>query len=329
MISISYRHLIIGMILFFASLSSGFAEESISSIQQYQLRLPGKNNNSGIELISCAVLTNISVNGFKASELSGLAWDKDENILYALSDNGYLLHLRPVIKNSRLIDVLLLNGYALHDDKGIRLKWKLADSEGLAIQQGHNNIHGDSTLLVSFERRPRIIRYTPEGDFIEKINLPARLQDMSNYQNENKSLEAVAIHDELGIIIGTEYPLKGDIKDNMNIYSITGEHWSFPSRGIVNSGLVGMSFLMDRSLLILERNYTGLIPEFNIALHLVSFDGDNITDKIIAEFSPDDNLFDDNFEGITHHENNYFFMISDDNNHPFKRTKLVYFKIFD
>ncbi|OQW92898.1 MAG: hypothetical protein BWK79_13870, partial [Beggiatoa sp. IS2] len=40
---------------------------------------------------------NETVDGILLSELSGLAWDEDEEILYAVSDKGNLFHLRPVI----------------------------------------------------------------------------------------------------------------------------------------------------------------------------------------------------------------------------------------
>ena len=259
--------------------------------------------------------------------MSGLAWDEDENILYALSDNGHLLHLRPVFEDSKLTDILLLNGYALQDAQGKRLRWKQADSEGLAIQFGDNGIIGDSILLVSFERFPRVIQYKPDGSFLTELILPIQLQDIANYQSENKSLEAITIHPTYNVLIGTEKPLKSKNSRNHNIFVLSGKNWEIPSSLIKDSGLSGITTFENGDLLILERGYSGLWPTFEIALHRISFIGNSIEKEIVASFLSNNGLFNDNFEGITQYRNDHFFMVSDDNNHPFKRTLLVYFRI--
>ncbi|MEE9551686.1 MAG: esterase-like activity of phytase family protein [Gammaproteobacteria bacterium] len=327
MISVSYRHFISGILLFLCAFSATYAAESIARLQEQDLTLNRNNANTGVNILAIAELTNISINGFKVSELSGLAWDADENTLYAISDNGYVLHLRPEFKNDQLTDVLLLNGFALHDDQNKPLKWKRADSEGLAIKQSNNGIVGDTELLVSFERRPRIIRYNSNGTFISSIELPEQLRDIKNYESENKSLEAITAHVQLGVLVGVESPLKGTEQGMLNIYSMNGNNWKLPAANASEGGLVGMTSLDDGNLLILERAYTGILPKFEIALHRVSIKDNVLSEKIIAKFLPDEELFNDNFEGITYHKNNYFFMISDDNNHPFKRTLLIYFHV--
>jgi len=88
-----------------------------------------------------------------------------------------------------------------------------------------------------------------------------------------------------------------------------------------------MTTFENGDLLILERGYSGLWPTFEVALHRISFNGNNLSKETVALFPSNNGLFDDNFEGITHYRNDYFFMVSDDNNHPFKRTLLIYFKI--
>jgi len=325
MISMSYRPYLIAIIHLFCINTGLIAAESIAIIQPYEPTQA--NSNSKISILSIFKLTNISINGFKASELSGLAWDDDENILYALSDKGYLLHLRPVFEGTTLTDVLLLNGYALQDVKGNRLRWKQADSEGLAIQFGDNGITGDSILFVSFERHPRVIQYKPDGLFLKELNLPTQLQDIANYQSENKSLEAITTHPTFNVLIGVEQPLKNENIKNHTIFELSGNNWVIPLSSVKNSGLTGMTTFENGDLLILERGYSGLWPTFEIALHRISFNGNNLSKETVASFLSNNGLFDDNFEGITHYRNDYFFMVSDDNNHPFKRTLLIYFKI--
>jgi len=325
MISISYRPYLIAIIPLFCINTSLYGAESIAQIQHYEPTQA--NSNSKISNLSIFKLTNISINGFKASELSGLAWDDDENILYALSDNGHLLHLRPIFEDSKLTDILLLDGYALQDAKGNRLRWKQADSEGLAIQFGDNGIIGDSILLVSFERYPRVIQYKPDGSFLIKLNLPIELQDIANYQSENKSLEAITIHPTFNVLIGTEQPLKNKNLKYHNVFMLSGKNWDISSSLINDSGLSGITTFENGDLLILERGYSGFWPTFEIALHRISLNENNIKEETIALFLSNNGLFDENFEGITQHKNDYFFMVSDDNNHPFKRTLLIYFKV--
>ena len=47
-------------------------------------------------------LPDITVDGLRFSQLSGLAWDDDDGILYANSDKGALFHLRPVLRDGKL-----------------------------------------------------------------------------------------------------------------------------------------------------------------------------------------------------------------------------------
>ena len=319
------RHVFICIIPLIFIKPGFLAAESIAQIQQK----PDLQtlNNAKINILAIIKLTNFTINGFKASELSGLAWDNDENILYALSDNGYLLHLRPVFKGNELADILLLNGYFLHDSKGNQLKWKQSDSEGLAIKYGNNGIPGDTELLICFERHPRIIQYNTDGSYKDEIKLPLKLQDINNYQSENKSLEAITLHPTLGVLVGTEQPLIKNKSNKHNVFSLNGEHWDVLSSQITNSGLSDMTTFENGDLLILERGFSGLWPTFEFTLHRVSINSHDVVSEIIATFPANNGVFNDNFEGITQYKDDYFFMVSDDNNHPFKRTLLIYFKI--
>ena len=140
------------------------------------------------------------------SELSGLAWDEDEEILYAVTDRGLLLHLRPVIRDNLLRDLLLLARYPLLDNRGKPLKGHWRDSEGLALENGNNGIKGDSRLLISFERHNRITRYTPSGRYVGAVELPAGLKNPNIYPAFNEGLESVTLHPEYGPISGPEKP---------------------------------------------------------------------------------------------------------------------------
>lgn len=304
------------------------AAESIATIEYPQ---SGFNNDTGtyeVNILAVATLTNATINGYKIEELSGLAWDEDEHILYALSDNGYVLHLRPEFQDLRLSDVHFLAGHTLRDEKDKPLKYKMSDSEGIAIKNSNNGIKGDTQLLVSFERRPRLISYTPDGVMIAAIKLPGELSENSHYRGENKSLESVAIHPALGTIIGPEFPLAGQERGLMTLHTVDGKHyWEFPFYNPHDGALVDMTAMPDGSLLAMERVFGGIFPRLELTLHRIILNEEPPRSETVYHFESGNGLFNDNFEGITHFRENDYFMVSDDNNHPLRRTLLVYFSI--
>lgn len=314
--------------LLLLALLQATAAEPIATIEQYESTFSNQSGRYEFNLHAIANLSNVTIGGFKIHELSGLAWDEDENLLYALSDNGYLMHLQPYFDNSNLTDILFIKGNSLHDKNNRPLRFKESDSEGIVVKNGNNGIQGDTRLIVSFERIPRLIEYTTEGTMITEIPLPAELADINNYQGENKSLEAVTIHNLFGIITGPEHPLVTKPASNaLDIYSLNGDYWSFPVHNQHYGAMTGMTTMPDGSVLALERSYGGLFPAMEITLHRIVLDKHNSSSEIIYTFGPDNGLLNENFEGITRFRGDTYFMISDDNNHPLKRTMLVYFSI--
>jgi hypothetical protein len=301
------------------------AAESIARIEYPTMSI---KDDVGAELIhvqAVAELSNITVNGSKVSELSDLAWDNDEQLLYALSDNGHLLSFKPVFNDNKFVELSMVNGIALHDDKNKKLRWKNSDSEGLALINSSNNIQGDTQYIISFERLTRVIQYNQKG-FIEKqLEIPEKLRKISNYRSENKSLESILFHDQLGLIVGSEYSLKDEDKTQLGFYTLDGKFWSFPAY-FHDGALTGLATAKDNDLLALERVYGGFFSGFKVALHHLHITEDHIEDKVIALFLPSEDFFNDNFEGVARHKDDFYFMISDDNNHPLKRTVLIYFK---
>lgn len=302
-----------------------YAGESIATVKQYNHIVEDDIGKFRLHLQSIATLTNISVNGFRASELSGLSWDKDEGLLYALSDNGYLLHLKPVFKNSQLLDILLVRGHSLYDSNNRPLKWKWSDSEGIIAVNSDNNVRGDTEFIVCFERHPRIVRFNFFGHPLETLNLPNDLDKSTSYQSENKMLESITVHPKYGLLTGIEKPLKNQMSETLNLFSLNGTYWQYPVRDQSRGSLVGITVTKDNNLLLLERAYYPIWQKFLITIHLVS-PGDDVH-PIISRFTVPETILNENFEGITHYLDDYFFIISDDNNHPFKRTSLLFFNI--
>ncbi len=99
-------------------------------------------------------LSEVTRDSRRLSQLSGLAWDDDDGILYALSDKGTLFHLQPLFEGDILTGVKLLQSLPLRElgsDKPLR-GWRI-DAEGLDIVNGRNGRRDDAELIIGKERR--------------------------------------------------------------------------------------------------------------------------------------------------------------------------------
>ena len=66
---------------------------------------------AGIRLLGALRLPSTVINGTRLCGLSGLAWDEDAELLYAISDGGGLFHLKPEFDDrGYLRDVRLVAG---------------------------------------------------------------------------------------------------------------------------------------------------------------------------------------------------------------------------
>lgn len=282
----------------------------------------------GIRLLGVLELPARAVNGLRFAGLSDLAWDDDDGILYAVSDKGNLFGLRPEFRNGQLVDVALKSAAALVDARTRKpVKWRRSDAEGLDILNGRNGRPGDAELVVSFEGDPRIARYRPDGRYLADIPLSAPLNDILQYRY-NKMLEAVCVHPREGILTAPEEPLNGD-RGNTRLYRSDGRSWRIPaSRG----GIVALECLPDGNVLALERDFSSLTLRWTITLRRLRLPAGIAPDTLLAAdtitvLDSHDGLRIDNFEGLTRHHGNRFFMVSDDNDVFVQRTLLVYFEL--
>jgi hypothetical protein len=285
----------------------------------------------GINLITSMGLRLETNTRNTVSELSGIAWDEDQNMLYAISDEGVLYHLKLAFEKGRLLNVAVENAFLLlgKNKKPLRGKWK--DSEGLSLVNGNNAKPGDSELLISFEKKPRVVRYTTKGEYIGEIRLPKKLWRKKNYRHKNKALESVTLHPQEGIITATEFPLKKHSIKHQTLYSAKGKEWHFQAASAEKSAVTGLETLPDGNILVLERAWAGIKKPVVISLSEVKLnqcDANRECQKnTIATMSTNDGWMLDNFEGLTHFRNNQYLMVSDDNEHPLQSTVLVLFEI--
>lgn len=294
---------------------------------------PG-DRHEGVKLLGALILPPVVAGGPGASELSGLAWDADDALLYAVSDRGYLVHLAPRFARGRLTAADIVGTFPLHDSDGHPLGSRRGDAEALHIVDGDNGVQGDATLVVAFEAPPRLARYTPHGVFLEEIELPSPIDDPAAYVPGNNDLESVADHPGVGLVTAPQRPLRTALPDRVTLYALDGRSWHYPPIDRAHSHLVDLAATGDGRLIALERVYVHPLLPIVFALRRLTLPPPGaVTDQVlveeIARFDSTENWAIDNFEGLTRHQGNRWFMVSDDNQSVLQRTALVYFEICD
>lgn len=326
------RHLLTLLAALLASLATPpVAALPIGTPYAFSKSVPLGGTFERIRYLGAVRLSDAKVDGFEAHELSGLAWDADEGLLYAVSDNGYLVHLRPEFQDGNLTGMDMVAAYPLQAKDGARLKEKDADGEGLAILNGNNGKKGDTELAVSFELRPRIARYRPDGSWLGDVELAPALVT-GKYAGKNSALEGLTHHPRLGFLTLPERPLVGDDPSRFTLYGMHGERWTFPPLDPEFSMATGLETTPEGDVVLLERRYRNMFSPIYFALRLLHFPpgtdkgGELTVDEIVA-FSTSDDWRIDNFEGVALHEKNRYFLVSDDNTSAVQKTIIVYVEV--
>ncbi|PIE82977.1 MAG: hypothetical protein CSA09_04095 [Candidatus Contendobacter odensis] len=285
---------------------------------------------SGIRLLGALQLPDMDLDGQRLCGLSGLAWDENAGLLYAISDKGILFHFRPQFDaNHRLMDLQHVAAYPLRDKSGQPLRPPYTDAEGLVLLPGKQQ--KDTQLLVSFEIRPRLVRYSSAGRWRGNYPLPKRLYNRRSYRNSNKALESVTVDSRWGVLVGSEAPLRKQPNDQIQLFTSKGRFWRYPLGGAPGSSLVAMESLSAGMLLTLERAYTAPLRPLIISLRQTELPMPNakkvLKVKDIAIFDSSKGWLMDNFEGLAHHRSQRFFMVSDNNCSVWQTTLLLYFEL--
>jgi len=323
-----FKYLDRKVLLFFCLIHSSFisAEPSIANtltLTPAQLKYYEQNN---FKILGVMQIDSDAYTKHRLVELSGIGWDQDQQDLIILSDRGFIIHTKPVFNNDKLIDLKLRSYHQLLDENGKKLKGRASDSEGLALINSKNNQYNDTELLVSFERIPRVVRYTTDGKLISNVPINNNLNDINNYESSNKALEAITIHVQFNIITGPERPL--DSNNNLlSLHTLNNKQWLFKPDNENYGSLVDLTTLPNNKIIALERIFPGIFSGISNVIHLLTLEENSLKQETLVRISPADGYFNENFEGISWHEKNRFFMISDDNSNFFQRTLLIYFEI--
>lgn len=228
--------------------------------------------------LSQLTLPATTADGMAVSEVSGLAWDATDKLLYAVSDQGKLYSLRVRINGGKLASIEPVAVHALVNPatgEGSAASSKHFNAEGLAF---HHNAKGAVELIVAMEEDPpEIGRFNAEGTMLGVLPVPAPANDASHYAKSKKTgdikhgLEAVALHPSYGLLTAPESPLLGQSAGVHTLYA-NGHAWSFDAQN-GDSRIKGIEVLPDGSLLVLERSRpTGAKTDQVASLRRVNID---------------------------------------------------------
>ncbi|GHC34118.1 hypothetical protein GCM10010082_30990 [Kushneria pakistanensis] len=285
---------------------------------------PGGSRPERLEWCGMLELPDRMPDGQPLGGLSELAFDPKSNLLYMLSDRARLYRARPHFDDQQQLSRLeLLDSTPLRDHSGQPLEMPWADSESMVLTEDE---HGEKALLVGFERRHRLQRFTLEGKPLGEAIVPSALEG-ARY---NGSLEALVNHPGHGIIAGLEFASDGMADNESRLFALDGRQWRW-QRQSSNSGLTAMAPLND-DILMLERDFKvgrPLIISLRRARITNASPDSIIPGNTIARLASDENWRLDNFEGLTQIGPQRYLMVSDDNFSWLQRSLLGCFDVPD
>jgi len=287
--------------------------------------LPGAAAEPKLEALGKTEIPATGKDGVRVDELSGLAWDADEKLLYAISDGGVLHHFRLQLDGDRIAGIEHVFAAPISAPIG---NVSATNAEGLSAVNSDDGTPGNSELLIAFEDGPGIARFTPKGQWIADVALPAPLADATSYAKKNSRLEAVAFDKVHGILTAPERPLRGEPDTAHKVYAGNGATWAFDAAQ-PDGRLKAIETMADGSLLVLERTAeekggprTAHLRHLDIAS--CPADGQCVAPDLSATPDP---LLVDNFEGLTRLSERLFLIVTDRTKKDVEPTSFVLFKL--
>jgi len=287
--------------------------------------LPSSNEEfMQIKILDQKSLSFKEIDGIRFSEISDLAYDREKNKLFMISDEGKLFTFEARFSD-KIETFYIQKAEEIKKNNGSKFRKWQRDSEGMCLGSKEG-------LLISFEGEPKLGLFGYDGHLVKWYSLPKTLAKSKNYRSKNKSLEALALHPKYGALMVAEWPLKKDHKKYQTIYSLSVKQWHFKAEPEAKSSTTAIEVMQDGNLLVLERSFTGILDPFVITLkkvYLESCQKQMCKSRILAKMSSHQGWDIDNFEGLTRIEGNRYLMISDDNENFFQRTLLIYFEVME
>ena len=264
-----------------------------------------------LEVLDSVESPGEGMNGHRIEELSGLAWDEDEQLLYAVSDTGVLHHFRVRVDNNRIAEMEVVYSAPLVAQDSTELTFN--DAEDVAVINGSNGKKSDSELLIALEDGPAITRFTPQGKRIADVALPSALADKARYAKKNRRLESVAFDARHGVITAPETPLADQPEDLHTLYATGGARWSFKAFQPKNSSLKAIEIMPDGNALVLERTREKKGAPPTARLRYVDLAGcaENTTCGVTELPPASKTALENNFEGVARLSEDLVLLVTD------------------
>ncbi len=270
----------------------------------------------GVKILDSRLVEFEAYEGIDFTGISDLAYD-GEGLLYALSDKGYLFRLELLLDKDKIGRLVLKGAYRLKNKEGKPLSKKRRDAEGLDFFEG--------TLLISFERKPKVSQFDLTGVKIKNLSLPLVLEDIKNYQGKNSALESVVMHPDFGVITVPQRPLKHTDDKFHTLFSLE-KRWRFKA----DADITAIETMPDGSLLVLEREFRLFGMGHTVWLKKVPLKictGGFCQAETLAKLDSTDGWKLDNFEGLVRIDRDRYLMISDDNGSFLQKCIVVLFQV--
>ncbi len=198
------------------------------------------------------VLPGMELDGEDVDELSGLRWSAAEGLLYAVSDAGHLVLLRPTLPPDGPFAVEPVEARLLRDAAGAELDNDDFNPEGLEFAAAGP----PPELLLVSETGPRAAAFAADGTWLREVPLPPAVADPDGQRSEGDGLESVALHPVHGLLIAPEEPRAADPRELHTVFAEDGRTVPFTTTGLGEVGktsIKDMAVLPDGTILILER----------------------------------------------------------------------------
>ncbi len=269
-------------------------------------------------------------NGVAIEELSGLSWDEDEQLLYAVSDGGVLHHFRIRLDGNRIAELQSVFSVPLATTTDKASGKPVTNAEGITTINDDNGKPSDSELLIVFEDGPLAARFSPKGELIADVPLPRPLADETLYSKKNSRLEAVTFDATHGMVTAPESALKGQPEGLHTLYAADGTTWSFDAFK-TDSRLKAIQKFPDGNLLILERtrDEKGAPPTARLRYLDLAGCTPQATCKITDLSATPPDMLVDNFEGMARLSDDLFLIVTDKTKKHGDSTSLVLFRVAD
>lgn len=289
----------------------------LATVASLVTEMPTKT--SSIEIVQSISLPK-EIDGVKMRELSALAFDPVEGVMWAISDKAELHRFNVEYKQSVPVGVRYIGS--------TKLETALSNAEGMDYVPA-SGANKKGRLFVAFEDGPALISFSPDGTLPLPLQLPSPLADPKAYAEENSRLESVTLDRKGRFFTAPEEALSDRDDTNHTIFSGDGSTFTFPTFQPHRSNIKALEYLKDKDkMLVLERTRDeGGASTMRLRLVDTGSCQRSMICSVQELHPAEPSSFEGNFEGLTRLRGNYFAAVTDTKSKDATVTRLVFFKL--